>query len=60
MVEDERLTVSAQTTRDRIVEAAGRLLAESGRDAVTTRVVSAAAGVQPPAIYRLFGAAMVA
>jgi AcrR family transcriptional regulator len=42
-------------TRDRIVRAAAQLLAESGRDAVTTRSVAAAAGVQPPAIYRLFG-----
>ncbi|MGC5309794.1 TetR/AcrR family transcriptional regulator [Micromonospora zamorensis] len=55
MTDDERLTASAQATRTRIIEAAGRLLAESGRDAVTNRSVSAAAGVQPPAIYRLFG-----
>ncbi|MEV4259536.1 helix-turn-helix domain-containing protein [Spirillospora sp. NPDC049652] len=42
-------------TRERIVAAADALLSERGRDAVTTRAVSAAAGVQPPAIYRLFG-----
>lgn len=42
-------------TRARIVGAAARLLDEGGPDAVTTRSVSAAAGVQPPAIYRLFG-----
>jgi AcrR family transcriptional regulator len=42
-------------TRRRIVDAATKLLAEGGRDAVTTRAVSAAAGVQPPTIYRLFG-----
>lgn len=42
-------------TRQRIVDAAARLLADGGRDAVTTRAVSAAAGVQPPTIYRLFG-----
>ncbi|MFC4908660.1 TetR/AcrR family transcriptional regulator [Actinomadura gamaensis] len=41
--------------RERILAAAAELLAERGRDAVTTRAVSAAAGVQPPAIYRLFG-----
>ncbi|WP_055490873.1 TetR/AcrR family transcriptional regulator [Streptomyces sp. TP-A0356] len=41
--------------RERIVAAAARLLAEEGPDAVSTRAVSAAAGVQPPAIYRLFG-----
>jgi AcrR family transcriptional regulator len=42
------------TTRDRIVRAATGLLAD-GRAAVSTRSVSAAAGVQPPTIYRLFG-----
>lgn len=42
-------------TRQRIIEAAADLLAREGRDAVTTRAVAAAAGLQPPAIYRLFG-----
>jgi len=41
--------------RERIVEAAAALLAEGGPDAVSTRAVSTAAGVQPPTIYRLFG-----
>jgi len=41
--------------RDRIIDAAVTLLAEGGRDAVSTRAVSAAAGVQAPAIYRIFG-----
>lgn len=41
--------------RERIVEAAAALLADGGTDAVSTRAVSAAAGVQPPTIYRLFG-----
>ena len=41
--------------RDRIVAVAARLLAEGGREAVSTRAVSAAAGVQAPTIYRLFG-----
>jgi AcrR family transcriptional regulator len=45
----------APPARDRIVRAATELLTESGRDAVTTRSVSSAAGVQPPTIYRLFG-----
>jgi AcrR family transcriptional regulator len=44
-----------EATRQRIVEAAADLLAREGRDAVTTRAVAAAAGVQAPAIYRLFG-----
>ncbi|WP_233405062.1 TetR/AcrR family transcriptional regulator [Actinotalea solisilvae] len=42
------------TTRDRILEAATRLLDEGGPDAMSTRAVSAAARVQAPAIYRLF------
>jgi AcrR family transcriptional regulator len=37
------------------VRAATELLASGGRNAVTTRAVSAAAGVQPPTIYRHFG-----
>jgi AcrR family transcriptional regulator len=44
-----------RTTRERIVEAAAALLAEGGREAVSTRAVSAAAGVQAPTIYRIFG-----
>ncbi|NEE03572.1 TetR/AcrR family transcriptional regulator [Phytoactinopolyspora halotolerans] len=40
--------------RRRIIDAAAALLRSDGRDAVTTRAVSAAAGVQPPTIYRLF------
>ncbi|NUL48740.1 TetR/AcrR family transcriptional regulator [Cellulosimicrobium funkei] len=42
------------STRQRILDAAARLLEEHGRDSVTTRAVSHAAGVQPPAIYRQF------
>jgi AcrR family transcriptional regulator len=38
-----------------VIEAASDLIAREGRDAVTTRAVAAAAGVQAPAIYRLFG-----
>lgn len=40
--------------RDRILDAAQRLLDEGGPEAMSTRAVSAAAGVQAPAIYRLF------
>ncbi|MEU1945437.1 TetR/AcrR family transcriptional regulator [Streptomyces sp. NPDC020125] len=46
---------SRDGNRDRIVTAAARLLSEGGPDAVSTRAVSSAAGVQPPTIYRLFG-----
>ena len=41
--------------RDRIVAAAVALLARGGQEALTTRAVAAAAGVQAPTIYRLFG-----
>jgi len=42
-------------TRERVLHAAADLLATQGRDAVSTRAVAAAAGVQAPALYRLFG-----
>jgi AcrR family transcriptional regulator len=48
-------TATQQATRQRIVRAAATLLTGGGREAVTTRSVSSAAGVQPPTIYRLFG-----
>ena len=45
----------ADDMRARIVAAAVALITAGGRDAATTRAVAAAAGVQPPAIYRQFG-----
>src|ERR687890_87485 len=45
----------AGDVRARIVAAAVGLIAAGGRDAATTRAVAAAAGVQPPTIYRQFG-----
>ncbi|MCO5997358.1 TetR/AcrR family transcriptional regulator [Actinoallomurus rhizosphaericola] len=51
----ERAGGARELTRQRIVEAAADLLTRQGRDAVTTRAVAAAAGVQAPVIYRLFG-----
>lgn len=42
-------------TRERIIDAAARLLREQGPGALTTRGVAHDAGVQAPAIYRLFG-----
>ncbi|MFE6286647.1 TetR/AcrR family transcriptional regulator [Streptomyces sp. NPDC057877] len=42
-------------TRQRVIQAAIDLLTRGGRDAVTTRAVADLAGLQPPAIYRLFG-----
>ncbi|RKN37096.1 TetR/AcrR family transcriptional regulator [Streptomyces hoynatensis] len=53
-MEQEEAT-GAEAHRTRIVEAATRLLAEGGPEAVSTRAVSARAGVQPPTLYRLFG-----
>ena len=44
-----------QDGRDRIIAAAVALLSRGGREALTTRAVAAAAGVQAPTIYRLFG-----
>ncbi|OXM45039.1 TetR/AcrR family transcriptional regulator [Amycolatopsis alba] len=43
------------TTKDRLVRAAAELLLDGGRDALSTRAVSAAAGVQAPTLYRTFG-----
>lgn len=40
---------------EKVLEAAAGLLASGGVDAVSTRAVAAAAGVQPPVIYRQFG-----
>lgn len=49
------MTDDALDSRARIVSAATKLLEAGGRDAVSTRSVSAAAGVQAPTIYRQFG-----
>ncbi len=48
------LSQSAQHIRERIIEAASTLLTEGGSEAVSTRAVGAAAGVQAPTIYRIF------
>ncbi len=50
------MTPTALTSpRERILQAALALLERGGVEAVSTRAVSAAAGVQPPTIYRQFG-----
>ncbi len=46
---------SRDGTRSRIILAAIDLLNRGGRDALTTRAVAEAAGVQGPTIYRFFG-----
>jgi AcrR family transcriptional regulator len=48
-------TAGREEIRQRVIDAAIGLLDREGRDAVTTRGVAAAAGLQPPTIYRLFG-----
>jgi AcrR family transcriptional regulator len=57
MPESDATTASEprEATRTRILEAAAELAARGGREALTTRSVAAAAGVQAPTIYRLFG-----
>jgi len=45
---------SRSRTRASIVQSAARLLHEQGADAVTTRAVAQAAGMQAPTIYRFF------
>jgi len=47
--------IETRDPRSRIIEAALALLTEGGQEAVSTRAVGAAAGVQAPTIYRLFG-----
>ena len=47
--------VGRDDRRERILAAAAELLAHGGRETVSTRAVSAAAGIQAPTIYRLFG-----
>src|ERR1700750_2637053 len=46
---------SRDRTRAQLVEVAAGLLATAWPDAVTTRSVALAAGVQAPTIYRIFG-----
>ncbi|MEU1396404.1 TetR/AcrR family transcriptional regulator [Micromonospora zamorensis] len=48
-------TASRDDVRSGIVAAATQLLRAKGANAVTTRAVAQAAGVQAPTIYRLFG-----
>lgn len=49
------MTEDAPDVPTRIIRAAAELLAHGGREAVSTRAVSSAAGVQAPTIYRQFG-----
>ncbi|MEV0406204.1 helix-turn-helix domain-containing protein [Actinoallomurus sp. NPDC050550] len=53
--ESDSAATGREQTRRRVIEVAIDLLTREGRDAVTTRAVAVAAGLQAPAIYRLFG-----
>ena len=54
-VEPDGTVPTREQHRQRVIVAAVALLERGGREAVTTRAVADLAGVQPPAIYRLFG-----
>lgn len=43
------------TTKERVLAVAAGLLEDGGREALSTRAVAAAAGIQAPTLYRLFG-----
>ncbi|OBJ50911.1 TetR/AcrR family transcriptional regulator [Mycobacterium sp. 1423905.2] len=49
------IDAAAPTRSEKVLRAAAELLRTGGIDAVSTRAVAAAAGVQPPVIYREFG-----
>ncbi len=49
------IDVPSSSARERILTAAADLLTCGGCDAVSTRAIAAAAGVQAPTLYRLFG-----
>ncbi|MGW1888258.1 TetR/AcrR family transcriptional regulator [Streptomyces sp. NPDC001970] len=51
----EKISERSADSRERILAAAAELLAEGGSEAVSTRAVAQAAGVQAPTLYRLFG-----
>ncbi|MFB0489959.1 AcrR family transcriptional regulator [Methylobacterium sp. OAE515] len=55
MVDEPASGIETEDVRARILEAASRLIATGGVAALTTRAVAAAASVQAPTLYRLFG-----
>jgi AcrR family transcriptional regulator len=50
-----RTRATGAESAEKVLEAAAGLLGSGGVDAVSTRAVASAAGVQPPTIYRQFG-----
>ena len=55
MVLRDKPRMSGIAAAEKVVQAAADLLRSGGVEAVSTRAVAAAAGVQPPLIYRQFG-----
>lgn len=55
MTQQEDSDDERDALRERILEAARQLIETEGKGAATTRAVAAAASVQAPTIYRLFG-----
>ena len=54
-METDTIPEEPANARERILAAAAALVASGGVEAATTRAVAAAAGVQAPTLYRLFG-----
>lgn len=50
-----RAATDSATRSEKVLQAAAELMRTGGVEAVSTRAVAAAAGVQPPVIYREFG-----
>lgn len=50
-----RAVADSATRSEKVLQAAAELMRTGGVEAVSTRAVAAAAGVQPPVIYREFG-----
>jgi AcrR family transcriptional regulator len=54
-MDSRRTRSTGAEAAEKVLEAAADLLHSGGVDAVSTRAVASAAGVQPPTIYRQFG-----
>jgi AcrR family transcriptional regulator len=54
-MQDDKARTTGAESAEKVLGAAAELLSSGGVEAVSTRAVAAAAGVQPPVIYRQFG-----
>jgi AcrR family transcriptional regulator len=54
-MQDDKARSTGAESAEKVLEAAAGLLSSGGVESVSTRAVAAAAGVQPPVIYRQFG-----